>query len=65
MTLDEGARTVNDTVGMPRIGWSTGMRDEVLDLAARVGMTQQDVQNRPKTVAREITAYLDDIARNP
>lgn len=63
--LDERAQLVNDTVGMPRIGWSPGMLQNVVDLAEQVGTTPTDIINRPTDTAREITAYLDDLARDP
>jgi hypothetical protein len=60
--LEKAHRIISDQVGMWRIGG--GPDPEVACLAEDVGMADQ-VLTRPHAVAAEITAYLDDIARNP
>lgn len=58
-----GSRTVASQVGMMRIGG--GEDPAVMDIAADLGFSRDDVGRRPAIVAAAITEYLDDLARNP
>lgn len=60
--LENAHRIISERVGILRIG--NGPDPEVQRLAEAVGMADE-VLTRPRAVAAEITAYLNDIVRNP
>jgi hypothetical protein len=60
--LENATRIIAQRVGMSWAG--PGPDSEVMRLAADVGM-EDEIISRPRAVADEITAYLDDLVRNP
>lgn len=51
-------------VGMTVVGEALA-ETAVLELLPAVKMTRTDALRRPRVVAAEISAYLDDVMRNP
>lgn len=63
--LASACRIIAARVGITVIGQPTDEPDaEILHLAGEVGMIDE-ILSSPGAVAREITAYLDDMKRNP
>ena len=60
--LENAIRIVAHEVGI--CAPIASLMEEIPELADRVGM-RDELQSRPRSVAAEITRYLDDIARDP
>lgn len=62
-TMDDACKQIADDVGIcgPR---GEGMTASIIDLAKQA-RCDDEIMTRPKFVAREITAMLDDMVKNP